>query len=249
MPGCSALARCVLVLLLVVWSMVPAWSATLTFEQGNKLYEEGKFREAAAAYESLLQGRTVSVETLFNLGNAWFRDGQLGRAIHCYLRARQLAPRDPDIQANLRFARGTVRGDYSVPETAFERGLGYLTLNELAALASVALWLWLGLLVAIRLRPAWKLPLRAWTYAAAFTFLLFAAWLMGSLAQARQQTAVVAQDGVTARFGPVEASQTALTLSAGVELRVLDRKDEWLQIAARGSRTGWIKASDLLLVP
>lgn len=235
---------------ILTWLAWPSTAAEATpFERGNKLYEEGKFKEAAAVYESLSQGRMVSAETLFNLANTYFRDGQLGRAIHSYLRARLVTPRDPDIVANLRFARGTVRGDYSMHETVMERLLGYLTLNELAAWSSLALWLWLGLLIAIRLRPAWRPPLRAWTFAAALIFLFFAGWLAGALSQRSQAIAIVAEDGTTARFGPVDASQSALTLPAGSELRVLDRKDDWLQVAARGNRTGWVKTNEVLIVP
>jgi len=40
----------------------------------------------------------------YNLGNACFRQGKLGFAILNYEQARRLAPRDPDILANLRFA-------------------------------------------------------------------------------------------------------------------------------------------------
>ena len=77
------------------------------FDTANKLYEEGKFAEAAAAYESLVQSRQVSAALYFNLGNAWFKSGQIGRAIAAYRQAEQMTPRDPDLRANLQFARET----------------------------------------------------------------------------------------------------------------------------------------------
>src|SRR5471030_2218486 len=72
------------------------------FKAANQLYNAGKYAEAAAAYEKI-EPKTAHV--YYNLGNAWFRQNKLGLAILNYARARQLAPRDPDIVANLKFAQ------------------------------------------------------------------------------------------------------------------------------------------------
>src|SRR5262249_18396747 len=41
----------------------------------------------------------------FNVGNAWFKAGDVGRAILDWERARRLVPGDPDLLANLGWAR------------------------------------------------------------------------------------------------------------------------------------------------
>jgi hypothetical protein len=51
------------------------------FDQANKLYEEGKYSEAAALYESAVKAGQVSPALCFNLGNALFKAGQPGRAL------------------------------------------------------------------------------------------------------------------------------------------------------------------------
>ena len=78
------------------------------FDQANKLYEEGKYSEAAAVYEKAVKAGQVSAALCFNLGNALFKAGQPGRALVWYRRAEALSPRDPDIQANLQFVRKNV---------------------------------------------------------------------------------------------------------------------------------------------
>ena len=75
------------------------------FNEANKLFELGKYPEAIAAYEKIIQSGTESVPVYFNLGNAFLKSGKVGRSIVAYRRAEQLSPRDPDIRANLRFAR------------------------------------------------------------------------------------------------------------------------------------------------
>src|SRR5580765_1961801 len=67
------------------------------FDQANRLYEQGKYAMAATAYEKLLQSEPASPALYFNLGNAWFKAGQSGRAIAAYRQAEMLAPRDPNL--------------------------------------------------------------------------------------------------------------------------------------------------------
>src|SRR5206468_976205 len=75
------------------------------FFRANALYGEERHPEAAAEYEKILAAGYESGNLYFNLGNAWFRAGDTGRAILEYERARRLLPRDPDTRANLGYAR------------------------------------------------------------------------------------------------------------------------------------------------
>ncbi len=62
------------------------------FSAANKLYAEGKFADAASAYEKILQTGKQSPALLFNYANAEFKSGHLGLAIAAYRRAAQLSP-------------------------------------------------------------------------------------------------------------------------------------------------------------
>ena len=55
----------------------------------------------------LIQAGSISTPIYFNLGNAWFKAGEAGRAILAFRQAEKLSPRDPDVRANLQFAPGT----------------------------------------------------------------------------------------------------------------------------------------------
>ena len=155
--------------------------ATGAFEGANRLYEQGKFADAVAAYENLLPTDSASPTIHFNLGNAFFKSGQLGRAIASYRRAEQLAPRDPDVRANLQFVRARVAGP-TAPPGRWQEWLGRFTVNEWTAPACVALWIFLLLLAARQLRPAWKHSLRVPVWASAAVTVALGLCLAAALA-------------------------------------------------------------------
>src|SRR5262245_50565847 len=112
-PKClSAFFGCAFALALLFLSSAHAASESAgpPFDSANLLYEQGKFAEAASAYQSLLKSGRTSAAVYYNLGNAFFKAGQIGRAIAAYARAEQITPRDPDLRANLQFARNQVQG-------------------------------------------------------------------------------------------------------------------------------------------
>ena len=103
--------------------MAADWPAE--FNAANKLYAEGKFAEAASAYEKILQSGAVSPALYFNYGNAEFKSGNLGRAIAAYRQAAQLTPRDAEVRANLDFARNQVQGP-TLRESRWSRSAEWL---------------------------------------------------------------------------------------------------------------------------
>lgn len=214
------------------------------FDAANRLYDTGQFEAAAAAYQGLIDAGPISPALYFNLGNAHFKSGKLGLAVAAYLQAEALSPRDPDIRANLRFAREQRQGPSAVP-TRLERWLGRLTLGEWGALSAAAGWVFFGYLAATQLR--------LWPRNLSLTVLLGLAlavacagtWL--AWRQARVPHAVVITHEAVARTGPLEESPSAFTLQNGAELRVIDRKDEWLQVTANRARPAWVKKSQVVL--
>ncbi|MEY4386917.1 MAG: hypothetical protein RLY20_2200 [Verrucomicrobiota bacterium] len=218
---------------------------TASFDQANKLYEEGKFRDAAVAYEKIAVTGARSPALLFNLGNAYFKAGQMGEAIAAYRAAEMLAPRDPDLRANLQFARARVSGATLKPSW-LHRAADALTLNEWTLLGLLPAWAWFALLIARQLKPALKLKLRGITLAAGFVTVLGITTL-GLIASQHwnEHTAIVTARNTVVRYGPLIESSEAFTANDGAELRVLDAKNEWLQVTDDAKFTGWLRTNSV----
>ena len=231
--------------------LVPYSSASpaAAFEHANKLYEQSRYPAAAQTYQLLLDAGAASAALHFNLGNALFKNGQIGQSLYHYRLAERLAPRDPDIRANLQFARKVVHGGLTTDAPWWTRALTTFTLNEWTALTAALLWLWLLTLAAGQWRADLRRALAGYTATAGVaallaTALLGAAWL----ATRRSQTAIVVVPEAVVRYGPLEESQSAYTLRDGFELEVLDEKDGWLQILDDTRRAGWVRKEQVLVI-
>ncbi len=219
------------------------------FTEANKLYAQGKFAEAARAYENILQTAGASPALWFNDGNAEFKAGNLGKAIAAFRQAELLAPRDAELRANLAFVRNQVQGA-SLRESRWRAWLGSLTLNEGTLLTALFFWGLCGLLITRQLRPALAPKLRTITRLAALLTLCSAAVLALQTAKHfNSPVAVVTEAGATARSGPFDDAQSTFTARDGVEMQVLDRHDNWVQVADGTGKVGWLNTRQVEVLP
>ena len=251
--GALGTARPALLLLLFAFT-AHAGTPIAQFDQANRLYEQGKFADAAAGYQQLIAAGYTSSTVYYNLGNAWFKAGQLGRSVAAYRRAQELSPRDPNILFNLDFARRQVAGSSAPPPNLWQRLPGRLTLNEWAVLAAIAFWLCFALLVLREWKPAWRRPLRSYTIAAASLATLVVAMLAIAVYQsgAVREAVVVAQEAIV-RYGPLEDSRVHFQLRNGAEVEIVGRKqngaaEAWLQVRDGSNRIGWLKRDQVVIL-
>lgn len=245
-------ALTLLVLFALASGILPSFAATgldSQFDAANKLYAQSKFAEAATAYEKMIQAGDISPALYFNLGNARFKAGQLGHAIAAYRAAEEISPRDPDVRANLQFARNHVSG----PKLAvgwWQRWLGTLSANEWVWLSTLAVWVTLGLLITGQLKPALSPVLRPWVWVAIVSSLaVFAATKLALVQNASHRIVIVAVPEASVRNGPFDESPATFTVHDGAELRTLDNKDGWWQVTDGTSRIGWVKQDAVIGSP
>jgi tetratricopeptide (TPR) repeat protein len=219
------------------------------FSAANELYAKGKFADAASAYEKILQTGATSPALLFNAANAEFKSGHLGKAIAAYRQAELISPRDAELRANLAFVRNQVQGA-TLRENRWQNWVGSLTLNEGTLLAAVFFWLLFALLAARQIRPALAPKLRSATQLAVVATVFSGAVLALQAANHfNSAVAVVTSAETTARSGPFDEAQSAFTAHDGAELQVLDRHDDWVQVANGAGKIGWLNRKQVEVLP
>jgi tetratricopeptide (TPR) repeat protein len=220
------------------------------FDEGNRLYEEGKYADAVKAYDQLLAAGRASAALYFNRGDAQFKLGQVGEAIDSWRQAEELSPRDPDVRENLDFARTQARGGVPYRRDRWERYLGLLSLNEWTMLTVVVAWVFFALLALGQWRPDVARRWRPWLIASGAATLMFGTCL-GTVFDTHwlTSTAIVTTGEADVRNGPLDESQSVFKVRDGAELQVLDRKDDWLQVTDSAQRMGWIRRDQVVLFP
>jgi tetratricopeptide (TPR) repeat protein len=179
---------------------------------------------------------------LFNLANAYFREGQIGRAILNYERAQLLAPDDPDITANLNFARKQA-GLFVEQNSWIKEAFRFFSMDEWAWLGSVALLITCALIVAGRVYPSQRLCLRLFTGFAIVTLLVAGVALVMQL-NTLHRAVVTAKEAVV-RISPFESAKSAFVLSEGEVLSVEKAHDNFLFAQNRDHRAGWISKGEM----
>lgn len=226
-----------------------AADAPADFATANKLYAEGNFPGAAAAYEAILQNDGQSAALWFNCGNAEFKAGHLGKSIAAYRHAELLTPRDADLRANLAFVRNQVQGA-SLRESQWQKWVGSLSLNEGTILTAAFFWAMFALLIARQIRPALVPKLRAATrLAVALTVFSVAVLALQAANHFNSTVAVVTVAGAAARSGPFDDAQSVFTLRDGVELKVLNLHDDWAQVEDNTGKIGWVNKKQAEFLP
>ena len=213
----------------------------------NVLYEHSLYADAVSSYVDLVDSGVSSSDLYYNLGNAYFRSGDLGRALLSYKRAAQIDPGDGDIRANLDLVRGRTvdgLGPGDEPRLApFARAIrASITAGGVGA-AALALWSETILLSFLlwRIGPG-RTRRRVRNALAVVTPLLVLALLaLVSTSYADDPNAgVVVADEVTLFSGLGESYIRELTLHSGTEVAIVETRRGWLRIAVPGGETqGW----------
>lgn len=220
------------------------------FIQANQAYKEGRFLESAGAYEKLIRAGHEDGHLYYNLGNARFRTGQIGKAIVNYERARIQMPRNADLNFNLRHARDQIRDQVTETQgvlTAAFFWLDSLSLHELfLGFALLNLLFWSILFVRLFARPEW-------TYYTLIVLLAF--WIIGgasfSLKLYRTGTdnrAVVLVPEAQVLAGPDSRDTVLFKVHEGTIVHRERVEGEWALVSLPENKRGWMRAKAVEMI-
>ena len=235
----------------------PSVTASDTMSTANHLYDTGQFGQAAQAYQQLVDQGFADSALFYNLGNAYFKQGDHGRAILNYRRAEQLAPRDADIKANLDLARTQIvdQSQETEPNEGLFSSVGrwtqqWLTVNELAIAVLVAWILFVVLMIIFSHLPKATVLREGVQYLVIMTALVLIAGIAGLgsrlyLAKTQAEAVVLSQE-VNVTSGPGAHYVTEFTLHNGTEVHLMESRGNWTRLALADDKLqGWVPATAL----
>jgi len=200
-------------------------------------------------YQSTINQGYESAPLYFNLGNAYFKKGDLGHAVLNYLKARRLDPADEDIAHNLEFARRFSRiqmeGVELNPIEAFLASLvENYHLNSLAWFSSFFFILLVGVLI-IRYGLGFNNSIVRSGLIAALIFVVITSGLTSFKYRHEYLTrrGVIVAEESTVYTGPSEQSDVELEGAPGLVVQILDENNDYYNVLFENKRRGWVKKS------
>jgi tetratricopeptide (TPR) repeat protein len=224
-------------------------TARASFGEGNRLYKDGRYAEALAAYRSVLASGYASADLYLNLGDAAYKAGELGWAIYYLELAERHAPRDPDVRSNLSLLRREALGeDPPIQRSSLlDAASSIRDLISTAAavrIAAVLFWIACGSLAASWLaRFRDRAKFLRWIALASLLLIVAVVpvkWAQESLAS---DAVTVAQTAAHAE--PTQDSTVEFRLPPGSPVNLGRATAEWREVIVSSSLRGWVPASDV----
>lgn len=221
------------------------------WDQANHAYMNADYAAAIRAYNAILDAGYSSHKLYYNLGNAYFKDGQTGRAILFYNRALLLRPSDADTKHNLAVASGYVKDMIDpLPDMAVAR-MGRAVRSSMGsngwAVASLVL-LVLALAAMLVYMLSERLSSRkAGFYTGLFTLALLLFAVGFSVAERYEilhsSYAIVMTTAVPVKSSPDGASKDIFILHEGTKVSITSSLGEWYEIETANGHKGWITSA------
>lgn len=221
------------------------------FDKANELYRKQKYAEAAQEYENILKGKKESAEVYFNLGNAYYKMGEIAPAIYNLEKALVLKPNYKDATINLGYARKMAIDDIKeVPKVGFSKMLYNLT-----GTFHYDTWAWIAVGFAFGFLAMFigyyftgTTVLKRIFFVAMFvTLLVIVISVLSAIfvksVDANEHPAIVFAEVTTVKSEPTNNSEDAFVLHEGTKVYILDTVDNWKKIELADDSVGWIESS------
>lgn len=220
-------------------------------EVAAQAYRDQDYKKSIALYEEIvaqgIEQQRESAQVYYNLGNAYFRNHQLGKAILNYERAHLLDPGDGDIRHNLRFANNQTEDKITPTNNIFLANW----FNGVRDLFSSNTWATLAIIMFVLLiacaalfffmRVLW---VKRFAFYAGLVLLLFTVTANAfAFSQKKERTsrdnAIVMVGAASANASPDTNSNLLFELHEGTKVKVRSSDGNWYEIEIANGSVGW----------
>lgn len=200
----------------------------------NTAEADRHLREATAQYETMLTGGFKNGQVYYNLGNTYYRRGELGKAIVNYRRATRFIPRNADLDANLRLAKGATEDKELSTEipVVVKRIFFWLFLLNRNELSIVVVSLYVALMIVLFVSNIRKYTWLRRVFIGFSSALFIAVVSLGIKIYLEQgvNRGVIVTSKCEVRYGPGEEYEPKFEIHNGSECVIEDEKDDWYRV-------------------
>lgn len=221
-------------------------------KQANEMYKQGNYSDAAKLYESELQ-KGVSPQLYYNLGNAYYKTGEIGLSILNYERALRLKPNYKEAEVNLKFVQQRVVDNLATSPGFFVKRwaesilLGFTT-NQWAYISIITFILSLGLLLLFVFSKERRVRKIAFYLAFVILSISLTTFVLSGLRKdemIKHRNAIIMSGAVTAKSSPDKSGTDLFQLHEGTKVKVKSTLSNWAEIEIENGAIGWVEESTI----
>lgn len=219
------------------------------FDQANQLYQKEQYQQAIEKYLEIRNGGYESWQLYYNLGNAYYKSRDLGRAILNYERALKLNPKNEDIKFNLDLANLQVVDKIVVPPEFFlfkmvsdlKNLWGLKTLTLLTVFCYLLVMGLIIMRILLRSRSIQRVVRIALIPGLVSLLLVVNIFIVRIHENNTLHYAIVLVDKIDVLSSPDDQGTELFALHRGVKLKVEESRGDWAKIRLADGKIGWIK--------
>jgi tetratricopeptide (TPR) repeat protein len=231
-------------------------SSDSLFIEAIKLYSDGKYEEALNDWLVLYNSANRSAALDYNIGNAYFKLGNVPGSILFYERALLLKPADEDIHYNLQVARTLAVDKFSeIPEVFFITWFNFISLslstNTWAVISLISFVLFLLLLSLYIYSRVYKYKVLGFWLAILMSILSLSSFSFSSRNRnlvLHNKHAIIFSPLVNGKSSPDDSGTNLFILHEGTKVSVEDQVGTWYEIRLSDGNKGWVQSDCLKII-
>lgn len=243
----------ILLVIVVVFISINSFANNDLTIKAEKLYSQKNYKEAITCYQTIIQEGFISYKLYYNLGNAYYKNNELGNAIYYYELANKLKPNQEDVLNNLRIANSKTIDKIESKENFFlstiKSGLvNSLSPNKWAWLSIVSLVVSLTLLFLFFSTQHIALKRIGFFLGSLSLIIFIGAMILGFVSlndKEKTNFAVIINRESKIHEEPTKSSGSKFSLHQGTKVSVLETNTDWTNIKLENGNEGWIETENV----
>ena len=224
------------------------------FIEANNYMIIQRYSEAILSYEKILDMGIQSGELFYNLGNAYYRNNDIGLSIWAYLSSLKLKPRFKDAGRNLIIAQSQIKDKIELPKNnyIFEKYIklrSTLTFYEFILIGSLILLTFSTLSFLIRLKFLENKQFFNFNKAIIFIYLSIIIMTIDRFYNDRINKGVIIKKTAEAFSGPdYGQNKIIFRINEGVTFEINNKKNDWIEIILIDGNKCWIESKSMRII-